>query len=231
MTNNREEIEKIDPPVPWGCFPALVTDNRDPEGLGRVAVKLPWFPDPAGEGYEAWARVATLMAGSNRGSWFIPDIGDEVLVMFEAGDPRRPVVIGALWNGQDTPPETMDDQGDNHLKSLVSRQGIRITLDDHAGAETLTLRTPHNQTIMLTDGDPGIAISDQNGNTIRLDPAGITISTAAKVVINASTIGIASGMVTIDAGMSRFSGVVQADTLIANSVIASTYSPGVGNVL
>ena len=64
-----------------------------------MKVTLPWSPDTGSERYEAWARLATLMGGNNRGSWFIPDVDDEVLVVFEGGDPRRPYVIGGLWNG------------------------------------------------------------------------------------------------------------------------------------
>ena len=84
----------------YGVYPALVVDIADPDGQGRVKVTLPWSPDAGGSRYEAWARLATLMAGNNRGSWFIPDVDDEVLVAFEGGDPRRPYVVGGLWNGR-----------------------------------------------------------------------------------------------------------------------------------
>ena len=221
MTNEDQRL--------YGCYPALVTGNNDPNGQGRVRVQLPWSPDPEGESYEAWARLATLMAGNKRGSWFIPDIGDEVLLMFEAGDPRRPIVAGALWNGQDAPPETMDGRSDNNIKSIVSRQGIRITLDDSAGAETLTLQTP-KQSIVLNDGASTIEISDVNGNSVRMEPSGITVTSSAKVTVNSSTVNVSAGMVTVDAGMSKFSGVVQADTVIANVVISSVYTPGAGNI-
>ena len=89
----------------YGVYPATVSDVSDPENQGRVRVRLPWSPDPGGSGYEVWARLATLMAGDGRGSWFIPDVNDEVLVAFEGGSPRRPYVVGALWNGRDAPPE------------------------------------------------------------------------------------------------------------------------------
>ncbi|MCI0496376.1 phage baseplate assembly protein V, partial [candidate division KSB1 bacterium] len=111
----------------YGVFPALVSDINDPEGQGRVKVKLPWSPDTGNEVYEVWARLATLMGGNNRGSWFIPDVNDEVLIAFECGDPRRPYVLGGLWNGRDVPPESMDSSGNNYLKVLRSRNGVKIT--------------------------------------------------------------------------------------------------------
>ena len=106
----------------YGVYPALVSDLKDPDGQGRVLVTLPWSPDMGNSRYEAWARLATLMAGNNRGSWFIPDVNDEVLIVFEGGDPRRPYVIGGLWNGSDKPPESMDGAGNNNLKVELSTQ-------------------------------------------------------------------------------------------------------------
>ena len=80
------------PPARWfGVYPAVVDDIVDPDGQGRVRVTLPWSPDASGAPYQVWARLATLMGGNNRGSWFIPDAGDEVLVGFEGGDPPSPV--------------------------------------------------------------------------------------------------------------------------------------------
>lgn len=215
----------------YGVYPALVTDVADPDGQGRVRVRLPSIPDVnGGGGYETWARLAVPMAGANRGTWLIPDPGDEVLVMFEGGDPRRPYVIGSLWNGVDNPPETMDGAGNNYIKSLVSRRDIRITMDDTEGQERLTLRTPQQQTIVIDDGARSVEVRDANGNTIRLDASGITITAAAQVRVNAATVEVSAGMVTVNAGMSRFSGVVQADTVITNAVISSSYTPGAGNV-
>ncbi len=214
----------------YGVYTALVTDIKDPDGQGRVKVRLPWSPDSGDSNYEAWARLATMMAGNNRGSWFVPDVQDEVLVIFEAGDPRRPYVIGALWNGQDAPPEKMDSADNNYRKTLRSRNGVRITLDDTDGQETLTLETPGGQTIVLKDGPGSIEVSDSNGNTVTMGTSGITVTASAKVTINASTIEISAGMVTVNAGMSKFSGVVQADTVISNSVVGASYTPGAGNI-
>ena len=214
----------------YGVYPALVIDIVDPDGQGRVKVSLPWSPDSDGAAYEVWARLATMMAGNNRGTWFIPDVDDEVLVMFEAGDPRHPYVVGALWNGRDAPPESMDGGGNNYLKTIRSRNGVKVVLDDTDGQETLTLETPGGQTAILKDGPGSIELRDSNGNTIKMESSGITVTASAKVTINASTIEVSAGMVTVNAGMSQFSGVVQAATVITNSVVSASYTPGAGNI-
>jgi uncharacterized protein involved in type VI secretion and phage assembly len=214
----------------YGVYPALVSDIRDPDGQGRVLVTLPWSPDPDNGRYEAWARVATFMGGNNRGSWFIPDVNDEVLIVFEAGDVRRPYVIGALWNGSDSPPESMDGSGQNFLKVLRSRNGVKVTLDDTDGREQLILETPGGQRMTLKDGPGAVEIVDSNGNSVKLETSGITVSAAAKVTINASQVEVSAGMVTVNAAMSKFSGVVQADTVISNSVVSASYTPGAGNI-
>jgi uncharacterized protein involved in type VI secretion and phage assembly len=214
----------------YGVYPALVTDLNDPDSQGRVKVRLPWSPDPAGASYEVWARIATLMAGNNRGTWFIPDVNDEVLVAFEGGQTRRPYVIGALWNGQDTPPETMDGAGNNYLKTILSRQGVRITLDDTDGAVKLRLETPGGNSVVLDDGALSIVTQDSNGNSVKLEPSGITVTAAAKVTVNAATVEVNAGMVTVNAALSKFSGIVQCDTLLTNLVVSSAYTPGAGNV-
>ena len=87
----------------FGVTLGLVTNNQDPEKLGRIKVKFPWLSD---EDESNWARIITPMAGDDRGMFFLPEVDDEVLVAFEQGDMRFPFVLGSLWNGQDKPPET-----------------------------------------------------------------------------------------------------------------------------
>jgi len=214
-----------------GVYPAIVLDNVDPQQGGRVQVQLPLLVDPVSKNYAAWARMATLMAGNQRGTWFIPDKGDEVLVAFEGGDPRRPYVLGALWNGREMPPEQMDPAGANNLKTIRSRAGLKITLDDQSGQERLSIATPGGQAITLQDGPGSITITDSNGNTITLETSGVRVTSSGKVSINASAVEIDAGMLTVNAGMSKFSGVVQCDTLIANSVVSASYTPGAGNLV
>jgi uncharacterized protein involved in type VI secretion and phage assembly len=214
----------------YGVMPALVVDIKDPDNQGRVKVTLPWSVDAKGARFEGWARLATMFGGNNRGSWFVPDVDDEVPVAFEHGDPRRPYVLGGLWNGTDKAPETMDGGGNNYKKVLRSRNGVKVTLDDQDGQEKLVLETPGGQKVTLKDGPGAVEVVDSNGNSMKLESAGITITASAKVTVNASTLAISAGMVTVDAGMSKFSGVVQADTVISNSVVSSSYTPGAGNI-
>jgi uncharacterized protein involved in type VI secretion and phage assembly len=214
----------------YGVYPALVTDIKDPDNQGRVKVTLPWSPDTGGSRYEAWARLATMMGGSNRGTWFVPDVNDEVLVVFEGGDARRPYVIGGLWNGSDSPPDSMDGAGNNYRKVIRSRNGVRVTLDDTSGQEKFIVETPGGQKLTMQDGPGTVKIEDSNGNSVKLEASGITVTAAAKVTVNASQVAISAGMVTVDAGMSKFSGVVQCDTLISNSVVSASYTPGAGNI-
>jgi uncharacterized protein involved in type VI secretion and phage assembly len=214
----------------FGIYPGLVSDIKDPNGSGRVKVTLPWSPDTASDHYEAWARVTTFMGGNNRGSWFIPDVNDEVLLAFESGDPRRPYVLGGLWNGSDKPPQSMDGGGQNNLKVLRSRNGVKITLDDTSGQENCIVETPGGQKITLHDGPGSVEIVDSNGNSVKMQASGITVNASAKVTVTASMVEVSASMVTVNAGMSKFSGVVQADTVICNSIVSASYTPGAGNI-
>jgi uncharacterized protein involved in type VI secretion and phage assembly len=215
----------------YGVYPAVVTDVADPDNQGRVKVRLPWSPDTGGDSYEAWARLATMMAGGDRGTWFIPDEGDEVLVAFGGGNTCWPYVVGALWNGQDAPPEQMDGAGDNNLKTICSRQGIRITLDDTQGAVKLTLETPGGHSVVLDDGGLSVTVQDSSGNSVKLEAQGITVTASGTVTVNASGIAtVSAAMVKVDSGMAKFSGVVKCETLITNSVVSASYTPGAGNV-
>lgn len=206
---------------------AMVVDVGDPEGLGRVLVHMPALPDSP----EVWARLATLMAGDESGSWFVPEVGDEVLVVLEGGDPRWPHVVGALWNEGRRPPEQMDGGGENNIKSLSTRSGVKITFDDSNGSEKLKLETPAGQVVELDDGAQKVIIEDVHGNRLRLDASGVSVETYGTAKVAASKVEIAASLVTVDAAMTTFSGVVKCETMQATSVIASTYTPGAGNVV
>jgi uncharacterized protein involved in type VI secretion and phage assembly len=212
-----------------GVYPAVVRDVQDRDGQGRVKIELPIVAKDDGEAAQAWARLATFMAGGGRGSWFIPEPGDEVLVAFQGGDPRRPVVIGALWNGQDNPPETMDS--DNTKRSFTSRSGHKLLFDDTKGAEKVQLTTKGGHTFTLDDAAGGmITLKHSGGAKIEIDAAGnVKITANVNCEGQAARMKVTASMVSVDAAMSKFSGVVQADTVITNSVVSSSYTPGAGN--
>jgi uncharacterized protein involved in type VI secretion and phage assembly len=204
-----------------GVYSASVLDNRDREGQARVMVRVPGIAETG-----IWARLATMMAGRDRGTLFVPDVGDEVLVAFEHGDARSPYVLGSLWNGKDKPPQSGGDVAST--KMIRSRSGVTLRIDDKASS--LVIETTAGQRITLQDGPGTVRVEDQNGNSITLAPAGVTVTASMKVTVNASTLELNAGMVTVNSGMSKFSGVVQCDTLVANSVAASSYTPGAGNI-
>lgn len=217
------------PGQPWyGVYPAVVTDVSDPDGQGRVKVRLRWAPDTGQAAYDTWARLATTMAGNERGTWFVPDVHDEVLVAFGGGSPDHPYVIGALWNGKDAPPESMTPGND--VRSIVSREDIRITMRDTQGSAKLTLTTPGGHSVTLDDGTRTLSLADSNGNTVEMSPSGITVTATSQVTVNAMTVSVSAATVNVDAAISTFSGVVKCDTLITNSVVSASYTPGMGNV-
>jgi phage baseplate assembly protein V len=130
-----------------GLVEALVTDNEDPQKLGRVKLKFPGLPDAP---ESAWARVSTPMAGKKRGWVSIPEVGDEVLVAFSHGDVNHAVVVGSVYNGVDVPPYTNDD-GKNNLRVFQSRSGHRVTFDDTDGSERIELVTSNEEVKVIWD--------------------------------------------------------------------------------
>ena len=123
-----------------GVAVGLVTNNNDPESMGRVKLKFPWLADS----YESdWARMTQFGAGPDSGAVFMPEVNDEVLVAFEFGDVRRPIVVGALYNGKDKPRlgDALFDNGKVKRRGVVSRKGHRFILFDDPGKSGIALIT------------------------------------------------------------------------------------------
>lgn len=159
----------------------------DPEGEDRIKIKLPLV---SAEDEGTWARLATLDAGQERGTYFRPEIEDEVVVGFLNDDPRHPVVLGMCHSSAKPAPETAKD--DNHLKGYVSREKMKFTFDDEK--KVITLETPGGNKLTLSDEDKGIILEDQNGNKITLDDKGISIESAKEITIKATKDLKAEGM-------------------------------------
>jgi uncharacterized protein involved in type VI secretion and phage assembly len=218
-------------PTHWlhGAQLARVVSIQDPDSRNRVQVRLIGCDDSDRQDAAMWARVVCPFAGKDRGVFFIPDVDDEVLLVFQNGDPNCPMVLGGLWNGDSASPA--DTEGAlNRYKRIRSKNGITLTLDDQQGQETFIAETPAGQRITLKDGPAEVLVEDASGNSIKLDSSGITVIAAAQVKVQASQVSVSAGMVQVDSGMSTFSGVVQCQTLIATSVVSSSYTPGAGNV-
>jgi uncharacterized protein involved in type VI secretion and phage assembly len=212
---------------------AQVTDVKDPDNLGRVRVKVLTCTGVADQDVEMWARVAVPFAGSKRGALFIPDVGDEVVVVFVNNDSRFPVVVGSLWNGADHPPDQFGGGGSSVDRWLfVGKAGTKIAIVEESGKQpTITFKTPNGVTGTLTDDGGGkVEFQDTAGSSIKIESSGITLQTSSKVQVQASQVQVSAGQVTVDAAMSKFSGIVKCDVMQATTVIATTYTPGAGNI-
>lgn len=131
----------------YGVTIGIVTNIKDPDGVGRIKVKFPWL---SSDDESPWARVMSLMAGEDRGIYFLPEVDDEVLVAFEHGDMAFPYILGGLWNAKDKPPEKNDD-GENNKRLIKSRSGHLIVLDDTKDKEKITIQDKTGKTKIVID--------------------------------------------------------------------------------
>jgi len=214
------------------AYLAKVVSVQDPDNLARVQVRLLSFDGVGQQDGPVWARVALPFAGDSRGAFMLPDVDDEVLVAFVNGDSRFPVVVGGLWNGSTTIPESLSGSSVDRW-TITGKAGTRIAIEEpSSGQPTIKFTTPGGVTGTLTDDSGGkIELSLAGGSTkITMDSSGVTVQTGSNVSVQASKVDVSAGLVSVDAGMSKFSGIVKCDTMIATTVVASTYTPGAGNV-
>ena len=177
-----------------GLAVGQVTDNKDPENLARVRVQLPWH---TGSDTSYWARSAMPMAGNNRGTYFLPEVGDEVLVAAENGDPSHLYVLGMLWNGKQTPPAGNGD-GANNSRLVKSRSGHTVRFNDDESQPEIEVRLADGKRILLDQS--GITINDANQNVITFSASSgaIEISAAQQLTLKAPTVSIeATGAMTV----------------------------------
>lgn len=185
-----------------GILIGVVTELDDPQRIGRVQVTYPYRDDQPSE----WARLVSPMAGGGRGLFMRPEVGDEVLVCHEQGDPRRPHIMGALWSTKDNPPDA-GPQTENNLRVIQSRSGHRVVLDDTSGAERIEIVDKDGaRRFVIDSAGSSITISCDTGDITLSAPAGrislaaqtisvqasetIQIRAGAALTINGATIGI-----------------------------------------
>jgi uncharacterized protein involved in type VI secretion and phage assembly len=157
----------------YGAVTGIVQDIRDPKGLGRVKVNFPWLGEAAdgvtmqgdaaskARAHSFWARVSTMMAGKGRGSFFVPEVNDEVLVLFEHGELDRPYIVGVLWNKEDTPPQTMDTDGKNDIRAIHTRCGHKVIFNDSDDQPSIRIEDKTGENYILID-------SKENKMTIKV---------------------------------------------------------------
>ena len=169
-----------------GVYIGIVTNTNDPEKLGRIKVKIPVLDDKT---ELDWARVAVLTAGADRGTLFIPDVGDEVLVAFLLGDLRQPVVIGSLWNQQKKPPAPENKEAPSYL--VRSRSGHEFQINDDKSDGKILLKTKGGHQIEMSDKQGSVQVKDKSGQTITMKSNSIEIvSGSAKVTVKGGNVSI-----------------------------------------
>jgi phage protein D/phage baseplate assembly protein gpV len=164
-----------------GVVVGIVTDNDDPDRLGRVKLRFPTLS----AGYESnWARVAAPGNGASRGTVWIPEVNDEVLVAFEGGDRQRPFVVGGLWNGSDTPPPIEVDNGKLNGRHFVSRDGNRVYMWDKPGNSSLGMQTAADEVVLLLSRTDKELSGTSEGKIVLTATSDIEIKATGKVKIS-----------------------------------------------
>ena len=197
---------------------AQVIDNVDPDNRGRIKVRLQASP------MEVWASVVAPSAGQGYGASFIPRLDEIVVLAFITQD--LPLILGSIWVGGGSVPEDADPQEDHYV--IRTPSGSVLEFDDADGPK-IEMRTRSGHRICINESDSEIKV-ELGTQSVTLSSGEISVRSSGPVNIDAATVNVSAGMVQVDAGMSRFSGVVQADTIIATSVVGTTYTPGAGNI-
>ena len=160
--------------------------EQDPEGEHKIQVAVPVMQ---AEHEGVWARLAGFYASDGCGAFFLPEIGDEVVLGYFNNDPCHPVILGSLYSSKNPPP--YDLTAENYTKALVTKSQLKIECDDDK--KVITIETPGKNTIIISDEDKAIRLADQNDNTVELSPDGISLNSPKDIAIKAN------GKITIDA--------------------------------
>jgi uncharacterized protein involved in type VI secretion and phage assembly len=208
-----------------GVYLGIVTANTEDGGDSKYHVKLkfPWLPSSSGQEETHFARIAIPMSGAQRGSYFLPEVDDQVLVVFEHGFIEKPIVIGALWSAKQKPPEKNAD-GKNNFRVIKSRAGHRLIFDDTQGAERVILvdKSKKNK-ILLDSANKVVTIETADGDieitakaAVRLHGKDVNVTTTGAIegkggmkliIATKATINVkASGVLKIQAANIQMNG-------------------------
>jgi uncharacterized protein involved in type VI secretion and phage assembly len=206
----------------FGVYPAIVTDLVDPDDLARIQVKFPWLGG-AGKDVRAWATLCTPYADDDQGIQILPEVDTQVIVAFEAGDPRRPYIVGACWNGKEAQPEA--PARPNNKRLWKTRSKSLLEFDDTAGAEKVTLKMDSGHSLVLDNAAQQVTLKHSGGSVI-------TFTAAGQIQIQANvTVDITASALNVHCPMATFDGLINCTTLIASSAVVSpAYTPGAGNI-
>jgi phage baseplate assembly protein V len=189
----------------YGVVEALVVDNVDPDKEGRIKVTFPWYDDGT---ITEWVRVRQLYAGPGYGTFFVPELGDEVLVAFIHGDMRKAIILGGLYNGRDKPPSDRQSDSTKDEKMIRTKGGHLLLFDDTSDKKKIQLLTDGGHSLSLDDAGAKITVSTSGGQTIVMDATtgaitltGITLTVVGEVSIGleSPTINLAGATVTLAA--------------------------------
>lgn len=202
--NITDEPDVVSPPAAGflpglqGLHAAVVKKlDGDPQKAQRIQIELPWLD---GKSKLLWARLATMYATNGMGTYFLPEVNDEVLVGFMNADPTHPVILGSLYGEKHKPP--FEYEAKNNTKAIVTREKLRIEFDEEK--KVITVATPGKNTLEISDDGKSITLTDQHKNEIKMDSGGITLTSHKDIMLKAK------GGITLDATM-KLSGTAKQD--------------------
>jgi uncharacterized protein involved in type VI secretion and phage assembly len=206
----------------FGLYPAIVTDIIDDERLSRIQVKFPWLGSD-GDNVRAMATLLSPYADDDQGFVALPAVNTQVVVAFEAGELRRPYIIGSAWDGQEMMPVTPTRPNDKRL--IKSRAGSLLEFDDTDGAAKVTISMQSGHTVVLDDAAQQVEIQHANGSVITFDIAG-------RIAIQANaTVDVTAAALNVHAPVATYDGIINCTTMIASvGVVSPSYTPGAGNI-
>jgi uncharacterized protein involved in type VI secretion and phage assembly len=208
----------------YGVYPAIVTDLVDPERLGRIEVTFPWLGRDAEGDVRAWATLLSPYADHQQGIQALPEVESQVVVAFEAGNLRRPYIVGACWNGREALPR--EAEAANNIRAWKTRSHSILEFDDTEGAARITLQLASGHRLVLDDANRTVTLSHASGHVITFTAAGVV-----EIQGNLS-VDIQAPILNVRAPVANFDGIINCTTLIAKALVSSpSYTPGVGNLL